>query len=142
MKAINLTILLLVLSALALAACGPKTFTTASGDVIPAQYGNMKNPLAGQQDAVTAGKDLFTTNCVPCHGTDAKGGGPAGASLDPKPADLTDPAANDPDGQIFYRIAEGPTGGPKGSAMPAWKGTLTDTQIWQVITYLRSLGEK
>jgi mono/diheme cytochrome c family protein len=35
------------------------------------------------------GKDLFTNYCAACHGTGAKGDGPAAAALNKKPADLT-----------------------------------------------------
>ena len=35
------------------------------------------------------GRDLFRAYCAACHGADARGGGPAGASLKTKPPDLT-----------------------------------------------------
>jgi mono/diheme cytochrome c family protein len=36
-----------------------------------------------------AGQDLFREYCAVCHGSDAKGTGPAAAALKVKPADLT-----------------------------------------------------
>jgi mono/diheme cytochrome c family protein len=36
-----------------------------------------------------SGQDLFREYCAVCHGTDAKGTGPAAAALKKKPADLT-----------------------------------------------------
>jgi mono/diheme cytochrome c family protein len=36
-----------------------------------------------------AGQDLFREYCAVCHGSDAKGNGPAAAALKVKPADLT-----------------------------------------------------
>lgn len=36
-------------------------------------------------ELVAKGKGLFESTCAPCHGTDGKGDGPAGASLNPKP---------------------------------------------------------
>ena len=39
--------------------------------------------------AATSGKDMFGTYCAVCHGTDAKGGGPAVAALKVPPPDLT-----------------------------------------------------
>src|SRR5581483_9497971 len=36
-----------------------------------------------------AGQDLFREYCAVCHGSNAKGGGPAAAALNVKPADLT-----------------------------------------------------
>lgn len=38
------------------------------------------------------GAETFAQLCSPCHGPAGKGDGPAGAALDPRPADLTDPA--------------------------------------------------
>ena len=33
---------------------------------------------------------MFRSYCAPCHGTDAKGNGPAAKALSPKPANLTE----------------------------------------------------
>lgn len=41
------------------------------------------------------------------------------------------------DGYLFWTIAEG--GAPVGSAMPAFKQTLKEDDIWKIITYLRTL---
>lgn len=59
-------------------------------------------PLAFSQDAAVkikrapapstsaaSGSEMFTAYCASCHGSDAKGGGPAAAALKQKPADLT-----------------------------------------------------
>ncbi len=37
----------------------------------------------------TSGKEMFTSYCAVCHGTDGKGGGPAASALKTPPADLT-----------------------------------------------------
>jgi mono/diheme cytochrome c family protein len=39
------------------------------------------------------GKEMFTNYCAPCHGTDAKGNGPAAVALKTAPTDLTRLAA-------------------------------------------------
>jgi mono/diheme cytochrome c family protein len=38
---------------------------------------------------VNSGKDMFNSYCAVCHGTDAKGGGPAASAMKTNPVDLT-----------------------------------------------------
>lgn len=41
------------------------------------------------QTSPASGKEMFNAYCAPCHGTSAKGDGPAADALKSKPADLT-----------------------------------------------------
>lgn len=106
----------------------------------PAEYASKTNPRAGDSAAAAEGKTVYSTNCASCHGETAMGDGPAAASLNPKPQDLKDSQSGLSDAYMFWRISEGGAMAPFNSAMPAWKGILTEDQIWQVITYIRSLG--
>lgn len=45
--------------------------------------------IPARATSALAGQDLFREYCAVCHGTDAKGDGPAAAALKVKPADLT-----------------------------------------------------
>ena len=45
------------------------------------------------------------------------------------------------DGYLFWRISEGGAMPPFNSAMLAWKGTLSEEEIWQVISYVRTFSE-
>jgi len=42
-----------------------------------------------QSTSAASGKGMFNSYCAACHGTDAKGDGPAAAALKTPPADLT-----------------------------------------------------
>jgi mono/diheme cytochrome c family protein len=42
-----------------------------------------------QSTSPASGKEMFNSYCAACHGTDAKGDGPAAAALKTPPADLT-----------------------------------------------------
>jgi mono/diheme cytochrome c family protein len=42
-----------------------------------------------QPTSAASGKEMFTTYCAVCHGTDGKGGGPAASALKVPPTDLT-----------------------------------------------------
>ena len=80
------------------------------------------------------GGQLFAASCAECHGENASGGGIA-PTLNSKQF-----LATTSDTQIQALIA----GGVSGTQMPAWSldfgGTLTDEQVQQVVTYLRSLA--
>ena len=78
------------------------------------------------------GTKLFATNCSGCHGKRGIGG--SGPVLDAKEF-----LKSTPDDLMHGLIA----GGVPGTEMPAWSlalgGTLTDEQITEITTYLRSL---
>ena len=95
----------------------------AQGDRAEAQ----RNPLAGNAQAIAAGRTLYNQACVACHGADARGDrGPSLVS-----GNLTHGNA---DGEVFISIRSG----VPGSQMPAFSSFTTD-QTWQLISYLRSL---
>jgi len=83
------------------------------------------------------GEKAFQTNCQMCHGPQGHGDGPAGQSLDPKPKNLAMLQKSVEDDYLFWRINEG----KPGTSMVAWKGILTEEQIWQVVSFIRTLKE-
>ena len=87
---------------------------------------------AEQQSTYTdIGSELFQTSCASCHG---KGGAGGSAPV----LNAKEFLKSTTDGQIDAIIA----GGVSGSDMSAWSlaygGTLTDEQVRQITTYLRS----
>jgi mono/diheme cytochrome c family protein len=124
---------------------GP-TATSAGGAraevEVPEAYQGRTNPLEGEE-AIAAGQRVYDANCKTCHGEGGEGDGPAAQGLDPRPADLSDPElmAELTDAYLFWRISEGGNMEPFNSAMPAWGGALTEDQIWQAISYLRTLSQ-
>ena len=95
--------------------------------------GQDRNPLAGDSKAAKAGEYEFRINCALCHGLGAHGGG--------RGPDLTRAVKKHThsDADMFQVISNGIAG----TAMPA-NGTngqgvgMTDREIWQIITYIRS----
>ena len=102
---------------------------------VPTEYAGLTNPLGSE--AASQGAQVFHTNCEPCHGPQGRGDGPAGQALDPKPRNLANLQATAEDDFLFWRVREG----KPGTSMVAWKGILTDEQIWQVISFIRTLKE-
>ena len=92
-----------------------------------------QNPLANDPKAAKAGEYEFRINCALCHGLGARGGG--------RGPDLTRAVKKHThnDAEMFQVISNGIAG----TAMPA-NGTngqgvgMTDEEIWQIITYIRS----
>jgi len=92
-----------------------------------------RNPFAGDAKAAKAGEYEFGINCALCHGLGARGGG--------RGPDLTraQKKHTHTDADMFQVISNG----IPGTAMPA-NGTngqgvgMTDEEIWQIITYIRS----
>ncbi len=96
-----------------------------------------KNPYAGDSGAAKIGASQFRANCAFCHGLGARGGG--------RGPDLTrvQKRHGSSDADLFRTINEG----VPGTAMPPNGATqqgvgMTDAEIWQVITYIRSVEVK
>lgn len=123
----------LVFAALVLSACGGGADAVATLAPVPADFAGQTNPLGA--DGSAAGAEVFTTNCESCHGPQGHGDGPAGAALDPAPKNLAELQATAGDDYLFWRISTG----KEGTSMVAWKGVLTDEQIWQAVSFIRTL---
>jgi mono/diheme cytochrome c family protein len=92
------------------------------------------NPVPVTDASVGAGKAIFESNCTICHGQTGQGNGPAAAGLIPPPANLAVHVPMHPEGMLWYWISNGIAR----TAMPAWKGSLSNTQRWELIDYLRN----
>ncbi|NUN14153.1 MAG: c-type cytochrome [Myxococcales bacterium] len=101
---------------------------------VPKEYADRVNPFDGNAAAVAAGEQLFKTHCASCHGNTGKGNGPKAPATIPDWTIETD-ILTASDGMLYWHVAEGLTG----TAMPAWKTTLSQDEIWQVIAYIRTL---
>ena len=133
-------ILFFVVSVFLLAACGGGVSSSSqdeSGTLapVPAEYAGKTNPLGA--DAAAEGAKVFQTNCQMCHGPQGHGDGPAAGALDPKPKNLAVLQESASDDYLFWRISEG----KPGTSMVAWKGILSEEQIWQVISFVHTLPE-
>jgi mono/diheme cytochrome c family protein len=92
-------------------------------------------------DAIGAGKQIFMQVCVPCHGPEGHGDGPASAALNPKPRNLTDAAYMTPlnDRYLFEIISRGGIAVGKSPQMPA-QTSLTAPDLNNLVAYVRTLS--
>ncbi|SPF51086.1 Pyrrolo-quinoline quinone (modular protein) [Candidatus Sulfopaludibacter sp. SbA4] len=100
------------------------SYLLAQQDVPEAQ----KNPFAGNAEASNAGRKIYDAACQGCHGGEARGS-------DRAPALGGALAHGHADGEIFQNIRAG----IRGTAMPPF-GQFSTDQIWQVVSYIRSLA--
>lgn len=101
----------------------------------------LKNPVAMSPASIAAGKAAYTKNCAFCHGAEARGDGKM-APKDSHPSDLTDAKwdRGSTDGEIYLVLLNG--AGPdfkmKGFKAPR----VSETDLWNIVNYLRSVGPK
>jgi len=103
-------------------------------------------------EMIEAGKRVYFTKCVWCHGVDGAGDGPAADRLWPRPRNFnqgTFKIRHTASGELPLFDAKKPipgqndlfetvTHGLPGSAMPSWEGILTEEQRLQVLSFVTS----
>lgn len=124
-------------------AVGMSCATSTAAGQLPggsADARKLTNPVPMTPQSINAGRQAFQKNCRSCHGAEGKGNGTM-APKNSRPSDLTDKqwARGSTDGEIFSVVLEG--AGPR-FAMKGYKGRMTETEIWSVVHYIRSLGPK
>ncbi len=131
----------LILSAVLLAACGGGGGggATITRKDPPSEYAGKTNPFAGQQAAIDEGKTLYTQNCESCHGAKGEGDGPAGAALDPKPANLRNADKDATEAYMFWVVNEGGAAAGRSASMASYKGILSEDEIWKILAYVKTL---
>jgi mono/diheme cytochrome c family protein len=109
----------------------PPTSTPSDLSCTP-EYLSQSNPFDWEDDAtITAGQVIYDQACAACHGADGTGSIPGTSDFTTREeSELLQSNS----GEILCVVAEGR------STMPGWKETLTVEEMWQVITYLASLG--
>lgn len=120
---------------------GPATTSVAAGGAsvtsspvgpVPGGVENIqypKDPYINDPVALQDGRRLFNWyNCSGCHG------GHAGGGMGPS---LRDPVwlYGNRDDQIFDSIAQG-----RSKGMPAWGTKIPESQIWELVAYIKSMG--
>lgn len=80
---------------------------------------HVDNPFSGDEAAIAEGQRLYRSTCYICHADT----GSRGPNL--RKSKLK--------GQAFLKIV---INGRKGTQMPAWKGKLSEDEMWKIYSYL------
>ena len=94
---------------------------------VPSREQMKANPLHEQGQAIQAGRLLFEEHCAQCHGDNAQG-------KNKRPSLRSTRLQSASEGSLHWLLVNGNVR----RGMPSWS-KLPDQQLWQLVTYLRSL---
>ena len=128
---------------------------TFAAETLPAGFKKGELAPEAPADMIEAGKRVYFTKCVWCHGVDGAGDGPGADRLWPRPRNFnqgTFKIRHTASGELPLFDAKKPTPGQNdlfetvthglpGSAMPSWEGILTEEQRLQVLSFVTTRSE-
>lgn len=127
---------------------GPALTVDPAGQPLPGlnDFKGKKNPTPNDAATLAKAKDLFVTNCGPCHGPEGKGDGALVATIpegQPKPRNFTSGEFKygNEDWQVMRTVQEG----VPGTLMAGWRiqAKFSEADAWALVHYVKSLsGQK
>jgi thiosulfate dehydrogenase len=97
----------------------------------------IQNPLTPTEDTLVAGAKLYRDNCAGCHGSSANPDAAMGHAFNPPAPQFMSDSADMADNENFYIIQHG----IRWTGMPSWKSKFNDTQVWQLVTFLKKMDK-
>jgi mono/diheme cytochrome c family protein len=107
-----------------------RSFTHMAMHARAAKEAPKESPVPPSEENLIAGAQLYRQHCAVCHGTIAEPRTTTAKGMFPQPPSLFkgEGVTDDPVGETYWKAANG----IRLSGMPAYKGTLTDEQLWQI----------
>jgi mono/diheme cytochrome c family protein len=90
----------------------------------------------GDAAAVAQGRVVYERSCVACHGASFERRPPGQTS----PGILANTITDRTDAELFAITKYGGQAASAGGAMPGFGGALSDSEIWAVLAFIRSLS--
>lgn len=116
-------------------AFGKWLFSTAMEKSVQRRAHDISVPDLSQMDWVEDGFSHYTGNCAGCHGAPGVERSEVGKALTPEPPKLAEASGEWTPGELFWIIKHG----IKMTGMPAWGGSHSDEQIWQLVAFIQKL---
>lgn len=91
-----------------------------------------KNPIQPTDENLVEGAKIYLNHCAGCHGLPSNPDSQFGHSFYPPVPQFFTEAPDMPDNQNFYVTQHG----TRWTGMPTWGKTLSEQQIWTVVTFL------
>jgi len=95
------------------------------------------NPIQPTNANLIAGMKIYQANCANCHGDIQHSHAMLAEALYPRAPQFVEDAPDMPENQNFYIIQHG----IRLSGMPAWKGALSEQEMWQATTFLSHMDK-
>lgn len=88
-----------------------------------------KAPIAADESAYVAGAHIYRKQCAVCHGLPDQDQSAIAKGMYPEPPQLfVHKVTDDPAGETYWKVANG----IRLTGMPGFKGSLSETEMWQV----------
>jgi mono/diheme cytochrome c family protein len=117
---------------------GPAPALNPPETVAPPPAAPVRNPVKPTAESQAKAKTLYRMDCAMCHGDNGNGKTDLATSMELTLNDWTDPKAlaGRQDWELFNIIRVG-----KGKMPPESKGRATDSEVWNIVIYIRTLSK-
>ena len=107
-----------------------KTVTGMALDARVAKEAPTQSPISTTEPNLMSGAKTYRRYCSECHGLSGEPSSAVAKGMFPKPPQLFDGkgVTDDPVGETYWKVSNG----IRLTGMPAFSGSLTDEQLWQV----------
>jgi len=97
---------------------------------------HLRPPVPAEEKNLLEGAKVYKENCSMCHGLPGQAPTAIAEGMSPKPPQLFKGTGvtDDEEWESYWKVE----GGIRMTGMPAFKGSLTETQIWQAVVLLKS----
>jgi thiosulfate dehydrogenase len=95
-----------------------------------------KNPLTASEEVLLSGLKMYRYNCAGCHGDYNQPSHWGTKNFYPRVPQFSQAASNLSAEEMFVVVKNG----VRYSGMASWKGLISDTEIWRIVTFLSHLN--